>query len=127
MSSKVEKDIKESILKIKLYNLFCEHGLLTTAKILFAVGEDSVNKNNIDSFIKEIDDVNEITNNNYKPYEQTGDVIQNDCYDDLFFLLQKIVGITGVHYPECSINDALSEDIPILRYKTKSRIDDFNF
>ncbi|MFU1904190.1 hypothetical protein ACM6RL_29185 [Bacillus thuringiensis] len=131
LSSKVEKEVKESIVKIKLYNLFSEHGLLTTAKILFAVGEDSVNENNIDSFIKEIDDVNEITNNNYKPYKQTGDAIHNDCYDDLFFFLEKIVKNTGVNFPECSIKDGLSDDIPMLRYKTKgriaiSRIEDFN-
>ncbi|MGZ9774023.1 hypothetical protein ACXY7N_26060 [Bacillus toyonensis] len=133
LSSKIEREVKESIAIIKVYNLFSKYSFSSTAKILFSLGEESiVDRNSIDSFIKELDDVDEITNSNFKPYKQTGDAIHDDCYDDLFSLLQKIVETGFLIHTNSSIKDALLEDISIMSWKLNSkidisRVDNYNF
>ncbi|MGG5787937.1 hypothetical protein ACQ3VH_12800 [Bacillus pretiosus] len=124
LSSKIEREVKESIAIIKVYNLFSKYSFYSTAKILFSLGEESiVDRNGIDSFIKELDAVDEITNSNFKPYKQTGDAIHDDCYDDLFSLLQKIVETGFLIHTNSSIKDALLEDISIMSWKLNSKID----
>ncbi|MED0982961.1 hypothetical protein P4T48_26555 [Bacillus paramycoides] len=134
LSSKLEEEVKQSIAIIKLYNLFEKYCFLDTAEVLFALGKFIANQSNIDIFIKKLDDVEEITDNNFKPYEQTGDPIHNDCFDELFALLQKISKMeNGVFkYTKFSIKDALHEDITLMNWKLRrriniSRIDNFNF
>ncbi|AAW31037.1 MULTISPECIES: hypothetical protein [Bacillus] len=136
LSSKLEGEVKQSIAIIKLYKLFYKYCFWDIAKILFAFGKfivHPVNTSNIDIFIKNIDDVEEITDSNFKPYEQTGDKIHNDCFDELFVLLQKITEIrpnvfNGTKY---SIKAALEGDIIFMNWRmgtriNMSRIEDFN-
>ncbi|QEL71771.1 MULTISPECIES: hypothetical protein [unclassified Bacillus cereus group] len=134
LSSKLEEEVKQSIAIIKLYNLFDKYSFLDTAEVLFAFGKFIVNQGNIDIFIKKLNDVEEITDSNFKPYKQTGDSIHNDCFDELFALLQEIVELDNrlFKYTEISVKDALHEDIALMNWRMKrriniSRIDNFNF
>ncbi|HGO9413540.1 TPA: hypothetical protein ACLBZX_001908 [Bacillus cereus] len=134
LSIKLEEEEKQSIAIIKLYNLFDKYSFLDTAEVLFAFGKFIVHQGNIDIFIKKLDDVEEITDNNFKPYKQTRDPIHNDCFDELFTLLQEMVALDNrlFKYTEISIKDALHEDIALMNWRMKrriniSRIDNFNF
>lgn len=134
LSSKLEEEVKQSLAIIKLYKLFDKYGFLDTAKMLFGLGKFIVDQDNIDIFIKRLDDVEEITDSNFKPYNQTGDLVHNDCFDELFALLQKI---TEKHTPlftftKISIKNTLHEDIALMNWRLGrriniSRIDNFHF
>ncbi|MGM7432618.1 hypothetical protein ABRZ22_25980 [Bacillus pacificus] len=131
LSSKVEEEVKGSIAIIKIYNLFFNYGFVDTAKLLFASGGHIIYlDNDIDSLIKELDDVHEITNTNFQPYFQTRDALHDDCYDNLFTLLQKIN--RRIFPTKCSIKDALNQDIKMIALNSRSkisirRLDDFDF
>lgn len=133
LSSKVEGEVKQSIAIIKLHKLFCKYDFFDTAKMLFAFGKFIVNLRTVDIFIKNLDDVEEITDSNFKPYKQTGDEFHNDCFNELFVLLKKITEIRPNLFngTKHSIKNALYEDITFMngRMETRiniSRIDDFN-
>ncbi|PEB72613.1 hypothetical protein COM89_26915 [Bacillus thuringiensis] len=132
LSSKLEEEVKESIAIIKLYKLFDKFCMMDTAKMLFAFGKFIVEQSDIDIFIEKLDDVEEITDINFKPYKQTGDPIHDDCYDELFILLKNILENRILAYTKFSIKDILEEDITMMNWRMKrriniSRIDDFNF
>ncbi|MEE3957844.1 hypothetical protein ACFVXR_17455 [Bacillus thuringiensis] len=133
LSSKLEGEVKQSIAIIKLHKLFDKYCFFDTAAILFAFGNFIVNSRTVDIFIEDLDEVEEITDSNFKPYKQTGDIIHNDCFDELFTLLQKIMDMRpdlfkGTRHP---LKDALREDIVFMNWRmgrriSISRIDNFN-
>ncbi|ETT85557.1 hypothetical protein [Bacillus mycoides] len=131
LSSKVEREVKESIAVIKLYKMFDKYSFLRTAKMLFALGKHIVAGGDMDGFIKKLNDLDEITSINLKPYEQTGDAIHDECYDELFALLQFIKKSPVFTITKLSIKDTLKEDISFIngnlnRKINISRMDDFN-